>query len=119
MLPVPTSRWLRTSRHRQVDHKLAKGRCAMATEGQIKPGLSFFRGGPFVKARRAIVLALLMAAALFCFIGVGHSTGSNGGRPVLTEDDHSTGISRAAIEKFWTIYHGNDYAGIPEAQDEL
>ena len=24
-----------------------------------------------------------------------------------------------AIEKFWTIYHGNDYAAIPEAQEQL
>ena len=91
----------------------------MATESRIQPGLRFVRGGSIVKARRPIVLALLMAAALFCFIGVGHTTGSNNGRPIPTEDDHSTGVSRAAIDKFWTIYHGNNYARIPEAQDQL
>jgi hypothetical protein len=50
---------------------------------------------------------------------VGHSSGNNRGVAVLDQDGQSTGVSRAAIEKFWAIYHGNDYAAIPEAQDEL
>jgi hypothetical protein len=61
----------------------------------------------------------LVAAALFCFIDVGLSSGRGGEPAVPAQADHGTGISRAAIEKFWTIYHGNDYAAIPEAQEEL
>src|SRR5258708_13114238 len=91
----------------------------MHTESQIGPGRSFFQGSSSFSARPALVAATLIAAALFCFIGVGQSSGSGGERAVPAQDDHGTGISRAAIEKFWTIYHGNDYAAIPEAQDEL
>jgi hypothetical protein len=71
-----------------------------------------------LKAKHLIAV-VLMAAALFCFIGVGHSSGGNRALPAPGHDDDSTGVSRAAIEKFWTIYHGNDYEGIPEAQKEL
>jgi hypothetical protein len=39
--------------------------------------------------------------------------------PLPAQDDPSTGVSRAAIEKFWTIYHGNDYDTIPEVQKDL
>src|SRR5260370_579591 len=84
----------------------------MHTESQIGPGRSFFQGGSFFSARPALVAATLIAAALFCFIGVGQSSGSGGARAVPAQDDHTTGTSRAAIEKFWTIYHGNDYAAI-------
>jgi hypothetical protein len=41
------------------------------------------------------------------------------GRLVPAHDDHSHRVSRAAIEKFWTIYHGNDYDRIAEIQQEL
>jgi len=91
----------------------------MHTESQIGPGRSFFHGSPFFNARPALVAATLIASALFCFIGVGQSSDSGGERAVPAQDDHGTGISRAAIERFWTIYHGNDYAAIPEVQDEL
>ena len=90
----------------------------MHTEAQIRPGQVFPKGSPFLKAKH-LVAAALMAAALFCFIGLGHSSGNNGPRPVPAQEDQSTGVSRAAIEKFWTIYHGNDYAAIPEVQKEL
>lgn len=103
----------------QLDHESSQGRCAMHTESQIGPGRSFFQGSSFFRARPAFVAATLIAAALLCFIGVGHSSGNGDERPVPAQDDHSTGISRAAIEKFWTIYHGNAYAAIPEAQEEL
>jgi hypothetical protein len=91
----------------------------MHTESQAGPGRSFFQGSFSYSARPALVAATLIAAAVFCFIGVGQSSGSGGERAVPAQDEHGTGISRAAIEKFWTIYHGNDYAAIPEAQDEL
>jgi hypothetical protein len=91
----------------------------MHTESRIEPGRSFFPGSSVFKTRPTVVAATLMAAAFFCFIGVGHGSGTGGERAALTQGDHSTGISRAAIEKFWTIYHGNDYAAIPEVQDKL
>jgi hypothetical protein len=90
----------------------------MHTENQIRPGRSFGAGSGFIKARPMFAVAL-MAIALFLLIGVAHSFGSSSGRPALAQDDHGTGISQAAIEKFWAIYHSNDYAAIPEAQDEL
>jgi hypothetical protein len=62
---------------------------------------------------------MLMVIPLLCLIGVGPSSGGNGGRAALAQDDDTSGIDRAAIEKFWTIYHGNDYDAIPEAQNEL
>jgi hypothetical protein len=91
----------------------------MHTESQVGPGRSFFQGSSSFSAMPALVAATLIAAAFFCFIGVGQSSGSGGERAVPAQDEHGTGISRAAIEKFWTIYHGNDYAAIPEAQEEL
>jgi hypothetical protein len=91
----------------------------MHTESRIEPGRSSFPGSRFFKARPAVVATTLIAAALFCCIGVGHGSGTGGERVVPTQDDHTTGISRAAIEKFWTIYHGNDYTAIPEVQNEL
>jgi len=37
----------------------------------------------------------------------------------VAADPAIAAISNAAIEKFWSIYHGNDYADIPEAQTQL
>jgi len=90
----------------------------MHTEAQIRPGRVLAQGRAFLKAKHFVAVALTVCA-LFCFIGIGHSSASNAGRFTRDRDDHSTGASRAAIEKFWTIYHGNDYARIPEAQKEL
>ena len=90
----------------------------MRTEGQIGVSQAFVKGRAFLKVKH-LVAVVLMTAALFCFIGVRQSTGNSGGRSLLAQGDQTTGISRAAIEKFWTIYHGNDYAGIAEVQKEL
>jgi hypothetical protein len=89
----------------------------MHTERQIRPGRSFGEESGFVKARPMVAVAL-MASALFLFIGVAHSFGS-GGRAASAHDEHNAGNSEAAIEKFWAVYHGNDYDAIPEVQDEL
>jgi hypothetical protein len=90
----------------------------MHQEAQSRPGQIFKKGSPFLKAKHFVAVALMAAAAL-CFIGVAHSSAGNGARRVPAQEDQSTGVSRAAIEKFWTIYHGNDYDGIPEVQNEL
>jgi len=89
----------------------------MHMEREIRPGHFFAKGIAFLKAKHIIPVAL-MAAAVFCFIGVGHSSGGDA-RFVSAQNGQSTGVSRAAIERFWTIYHGNDYDGIPEVQKEL
>jgi hypothetical protein len=54
----------------------------------------------------------LGVATLFCFIGLAESSST-------TPDDQGAGISRAAIEKFWMIYHANDYAAIRDVQKRL
>ena len=91
----------------------------MHTETQIRPGQVFATGNVLIKAQPILAVTLL-AAALFIFIGVGHGSGSTGGAPpVPAQEDQSTGVSRAAIERFWTVYHGNDYVAIPEVQKEL
>jgi hypothetical protein len=90
----------------------------MHQEAPIRPGQFLVKGSAGWKTKHFVAAALL-AAALFCFIGVGHSSGNNGAPPAAAQDGQSTGVSRAAIEHFWTIYHGNDYAAIPEVQKEL
>ena len=90
----------------------------MRTESQIGASQVFVKGRAFLKAKH-LVAVVLMTAAVFCFIGARQSTGTSGGRSLLAQGDQTAGISRAAIEKFWTIYHGNNYAGIAEVQEEL
>jgi hypothetical protein len=52
--------------------------------------------------------------AIVWSLGVIQSSGQSAeGRP----GDHRASI--AAIERFWTVYHGNDYASIPEVQTQL
>jgi hypothetical protein len=90
----------------------------MHTEEQINPGRSFGARNGVVKAGPMVAVAL-MAAALFLFIGTAHSFANSGGRAARSEDDDNSGTSRAAIEGFWRVYHGNDYDAIPEVQKEL
>src|SRR6266851_5140456 len=79
----------------------------MHTEQQIRPGRSFGAGSGFVKAGPMVAVAL-MATVLFLFIGAAHSFANSGGRADRSEDDHNPATSRAAIERFWTVYHGNE-----------
>src|SRR5260370_36732075 len=101
MLAVPTSSGLSYQPGAaQVGHEFSKGRGAMHTEQQIRPGRSFFQGSSFFSARPSLVAAMWIAAALFSFIGFGQSSGSGGERAVPAQDDHGTGVSRRAIENF-------------------
>ena len=86
----------------------------MRRENQIGPGRLLSKGNAFLTTKH-MVLSAAIAAALFCFI----AASGNSGRPVHAQDGGSNGVSRAAIERFWTIYHGNDYDAIPEVQGEL
>jgi hypothetical protein len=90
----------------------------MPTEGRIRPGQFLGKATTFVKVQH-IVAARVVSAALFILIGVGHTSGANGGQSAPAQADQSNNISRAAIERFWTVYHGNDYDAIPEVQKEL
>ena len=53
----------------------------------------------------ALAVALLLVSAAFAW------------RPA--EDDDSRQASRAAIDNFWTTYHGNDYNAIPQVESQL
>ena len=90
----------------------------MHTEARIRSG-QFFRQGITLLKVKHMVAAALIVAALFAFIGAAHSSGGKRGPSVPAQDDSGNGVGRAAIEKFWTIYHGNDYDGIQEVQNEL
>ena len=74
--------------------------------------------GAFVKATPFISVALI-ATVLLCFVGVSRSSGNARERAGFAQGEHGRGFSDAAIERFWTIYHGNDYDAIPQVQDEL
>ena len=65
--------------------------------------------------RRPIFPAALLGILIFWFFGVTLSSG----QPAETAVARSRGASTAAIERFWAIYHGNEYSGIPEVQAEL
>ena len=56
---------------------------------------------------RRVAFATMLAVALLSLAGF-----SNEGR-------RGQGESAAAIERFWAIYHGNDYAAIPRVQAQL
>src|SRR5215469_6574207 len=90
----------------------------MPTEGQIRPGQFLGKATTFVKVQH-IVAARVVFAALFILIGVGHTSGANRGQSAPAQADQSNNISRASIERFWTVYHGNDYDGIPQVQKGL
>jgi hypothetical protein len=90
----------------------------MRRKGQIRLGQFLGRARTFVKAQH-IVAATVVVAALFTLIGVGHTSGADGGQSAPAQADSSNSVSRVAIERFWTIYHGNDYDAIPEVQKEL
>lgn len=77
------------------------------------------RHGRIIQSRSVAVIGLLVAA-LFGSIGVAHSSRNPRVPSVaMSQGGHSTGISDRAIERFWSAYHGNDYAAIPEVQKEL
>ena len=56
----------------------------------------------------------VLGLAIFCSLGLSHSSGQS----AETSPANRTGTD-AAIERFWAIFQGNDYAAIPEAQARL
>jgi hypothetical protein len=69
--------------------------------------------GTWIK-RKPIIPTALWGVAAFWFFGVTLSSGQSSeaarGR---------RGMSDAAIEQFWTVYHGNDYAAIAQVEADL
>lgn len=65
-----------------------------------------------INARR--IIAALFGIALFGFLGVTLRSGQWG-----EPEQANRASSDAAIERFWTVYHGNDYDSIAEVQGEL
>jgi len=60
-----------------------------------------------------VIRAAAFGAAIFWFFGAVLSPGQS------AEAVRSAPGSIAAIEHFWTAYHGNDYTAIPQLQAEL
>lgn len=89
----------------------------MNARNQTGSGSFAATAGPFVKAR-PLVVAVLLGIALLCTLGMKGSFGKEDGLPAEGQAMPS-GVSKAAIERFWTVYHGNDYAAIPEVEAEL
>lgn len=83
----------------------------------IAPGSIFGAARVWIK-RRPVVSAALVSVILFCIAGVAYSSARDDGQPTLAGEPR-VAASNAAIERFWNIYHGNDYGDIPEAQGRL
>jgi hypothetical protein len=119
MLSVPTSGAVPPSGGQSP----LQGRYAMHTGTQIKSGQRLKKTDKWGKATLAKArpqsLFGVIAVFLACFAGVTYSSGHARGRANFDPGKRSEGVSNAAIEKFWAIYHGNDYDAIPETQEQL
>lgn len=72
----------------------------------------------FSRAGSAIIAVLVGIAALCGAVGVKAGSGDNQERSDF-DWDMLHGPSKAAMERFWSVYHGNDYAAIPEVEEQL
>jgi hypothetical protein len=71
------------------------------------PAVAWLAQGPMIPAS-------LAGVAIFSLLGAGLGSGQS-----VQAEPAGQRRSTAAIEHFWTIYHGNQYAAIPEVQTEL
>jgi hypothetical protein len=78
------------------------------SSGVFRTTATWLKGGPIIPAA---LLSLIMSCVFAVRLISGQSGAGEGAR-------HGTS-STAAIERFWAIYHGNDYNAIPEIQSEL
>jgi hypothetical protein len=85
----------------------------MNKENLINFGGVLGAAGTWIR-RRPIIAAALLAVAIFWLFGVTLSSGQSSEAARA-----SPGSSDAAIERFWTVYHGNNYGAISEVQAEL
>jgi hypothetical protein len=68
---------------------------------------------------RPLLSTTLLSAVAFSAAGVAYSSARDDAQPAPAGDAHIANISNAAIERFWGIFHGNDYDDIPEVQVQL
>jgi hypothetical protein len=90
----------------------------MNTENRIRPSHIFDQKRGSVKAGTLAAVALV-AAVVVGLVGAASSLDHSAGPASLAQGEHRAAISDAAVEKFWAVYHGNDYDAIPEVQQEL
>ena len=64
--------------------------------------------------KKPMISAVLSGLAILWFFGATLGSGQSQG-----SGRASRGSSKAAIEQFWTIFHGNDYGAIAGVQAEL
>jgi hypothetical protein len=67
----------------------------------------------------AKVSAALFSVILFCVVGVRYGFARDDGQAALPFDARLPVESKAAIERFWDIFHGNDYEDIRDVQVQL
>jgi len=65
--------------------------------------------------KRSPLVPAALAGSVFWLFGVALSSGQSS----TPNEMHGRAASTAAIERFWTIYHGNDYDAIPQVQADL
>jgi len=70
-----------------------------------------------MKRHKLLITTALLGIAGICVAGCAYSWSGDDEQPAPNEDTVSR--SKAAIERFWTVYHGNDYEEIPEVQAQL
>src|SRR5262249_24494847 len=68
---------------------------------------------------RAIVALVLFSICVFCVLGAVYSRVHEEDRDALTAHARIASTTQAAIERFWAIFHGNDYDAIPDVQAQL
>ncbi|HEY3625474.1 MAG TPA: hypothetical protein VGL00_04300 [Terracidiphilus sp.] len=90
----------------------------MDAKNQIRRGGARSTVDSFIHARNAM-MAVLIGIALLCgAVGVNAGSGQNQ-EPAEPDREIPPGSSNAAIERFWTAYHGNDYGAIPAVEEKL
>src|ERR1700751_3658996 len=80
------------------------------------PHKIFHSAGPWIRWMRArpMIPVVLSGIALLLLAGFASGAGDDDHR-----DETDRGASKAAIERFWSVYHGNQYSAIPQVQAQL
>ena len=72
-----------------------------------------------LNAVRAGVKARPFVASIMVGFGLVSLAGFAIRSPDATSQSERKGTTGAAIDRFWTVYHGNDYDAIPQVQEQL
>jgi hypothetical protein len=76
----------------------------------------FHSAGPWMRWMRARPMIPAVLSGIALLLLAGFASGSAGDDH---QDETDRGASKAAIERFWSIYHGNQYSAIPQVQAQL